>query len=210
MFRKLVFRQGFGCLLLGLCLFCGCENDIVFEPKYSIPTCYDGIKNQNEAGIDCGNSTCGPCFAPYEAPPCAQDVQLKKVMINQQEYTINQAQSEYFISDGEAIFETNLSRNDYPAGYLRITISEFLYLKKSTIYTLNKAEASDTQPPFYKEALVEFVPLGTYGSSKSSTGKLYVEVLDQQFIFTICGVLLTNTNNTSNTFRVSAQLTAPR
>lgn len=208
MLRILNLRRYVTCLLLGAGMLWSCDTEIVFEPKFATPTCSDGIKNHDEKGIDCGSTKCGPCFAIFEVAPCAATVRIDKLKLNQDEYSVDYIDRYSYGSADNATFTVHLTQNGYGAGKLNITIANHSYLKKSTVYTLDQAEANPDATPFYHKAKLEYFPPYSGYASTSSKGKLYVEVANEEIVFTICDVLLNNSVNFNNTYMASGKIAA--
>lgn len=198
MLRILKFQRYILCLLLGATVFSGCDTEIIFEPKFGIPTFTDGIKNQQELEVDCGTESCGPCFGEFEPAPCAADLQPERMKLGQTTYTVENVNRYSSNSQGEVMLTADIKQNGYARGKLTITLASFYSIKTSTVYTLSQTEASLEYAQYSQNGVI---------LSKSSQGKLYGEVNQEKLVISFCDVALNNSVNFSNTNFATGQLT---
>ncbi|MBN1275591.1 cellulase family glycosylhydrolase [Candidatus Woesearchaeota archaeon] len=90
----------------------GCEDDECLPPP---ETCFDGVQNQDEEGVDCGGTVCEPCEQP----------------MNDVTYAINAGGDSYTASDGTN-YEADdhyTSGNPYDRGGIPVsnTLDDYLY-----------------------------------------------------------------------------------
>jgi len=100
----------------------------------NIPNCYDGIRNNNERGIDCGGPDCLPCAPKMTALVNGTGWNLAGGYISTQ---VNTQGTSLFFSGSDSIFRTIslIHSGPFLAGQYNLAGGLFIEPSPSTTYT---------------------------------------------------------------------------
>jgi hypothetical protein len=159
------------CLIILLLTSCLAEQD---NPLI-VPTCFDGIKNQNETEIDCGGK-CAICIVePPFVVPCKSTLVNNQVTVNG--LKINLTSSNLYCNQETGYYEIHILNPTYDIT-IEISGSTPPYKNKKyplvPDYNLESGYASITVINFYRYV--------------ASSGYLYVTVENGKIIAELCSV----------------------
>jgi hypothetical protein len=161
-----------------------------------VPTCYDGIKNQDEVSIDCGGR-CEACelTGPVVAP-CGQSLKTNVVLRGTQEITLKaseliarQEEDQYYFFS--AFVGTNQTLTVQLGGEYKPYRSAVYEISSDGFFWPGKAVVSYTDG---------------YYSYTAQTGDVYVTVNQGKITAEICAVQLREENNFRPAVTISGRL----
>jgi hypothetical protein len=158
-----------------LMVACLAEQD---NPLVEMPSCYDGIKNQNEGDVDCGG-ICTQCNnTPPVVVPCKASLADNVITLDGNKVTFSE--SEVIDTKKTGFYEIFIVKNSIE--YL-IEINADDLPKKTTIYPLE--DRYDAGPDQASITIINF-----YVYSSINEGDLYVSYKDGKWLIELCSVNL--------------------
>ncbi len=157
------------------------------NPLVNGATCADGIKNQNEEGIDCGG-ICAMCQEPGEpvevVVPCKASLTDNLITLDQW-YDLSLSSVDYYCSEEVDFFEIAVWKDNME---FTIEIYETTLPTVDTKYPL--VHWWDAQPGYASIKLINFY---TYNAN---TGELYLSYDNGEWVVEVCSVELYGSEHT--------------
>lgn len=173
--------------IVSFALASSCSMEEQTNPLVNGATCTDGIKNQNEEGVDCGG-ICAMCTEPEEpievVVPCKASLTDNLITLDEW-YDLSLSSGDYYCSEEQDFFEVVVWKDNME---FTIEIYETTLPTVDTKYPL--IHWYDAEPGYASIKLINFY---TYNAS---AGDLYLSYENGAWVVEVCSVELLGPDHT--------------